>query len=601
EKILYVTCRDCVDLSRECSQRQHPVWKTTNGGQSWSTASPDLRCLKVGSFPALLIDRRNHYTLYVGTRGAKDQLGGVYKSIDGGSSWEQMPSRLVLPDGRPYHWYQLDKLSALAQAVDGTLFGVTGGGWRYPDGDSSDGVQVWEPAAHGTGNVQAKAVAIDPFHLDTIYMGIADFGPYKSINGGQTFSRILGNGWPVTVENYVWNGPFFSNYKYCSSGQMVASGVMDWAVSSKTKGLVYAALSRGPGDGAHGGINKSTDGGAHWEPVGYPNPFDLNSDCIPYGFDVVELDPKNDDIVFAGQYDRDAGTGKLYRSTNGGGSWQVVYSGSRIVEVVVSSLNSKRVILATENGVYRSTSGGSSGSWGNNLSPSGGIKSLAVSPREVGVYVVGTASSGYYYTDNGGQGWSNHQHQDLFEQRLCQGCSQYLDPAVASAVNPNVANHKTISAVVFDPVRPNTFYIGSLPATRRAGFGVAKIEVTSSGHKWERLSLAGMSHRNVWTLAIDKDGESLYSGSGDGVFKFRFGNSGPSPTPTPTIVPTQFLTPAYSRGDVNRDGVTDRLDSSAVLALFSSSPPYPTDFFEPDENNFINALDFSWVVASWSE
>jgi hypothetical protein len=84
--------------------------------------------------------------------------------------------------------------------------------------------------------------------------------------------------------------------------------------------VVYSVFGSGSGNSRQGGVNKSTDGGATWRPVGFQleGGFELNPEtCLPYGFRHLALDPTDDDVVFAAQEIPTAGAGKLYRTTNG--------------------------------------------------------------------------------------------------------------------------------------------------------------------------------------------------------------------------------------------------------------------------------------------
>ena len=520
EDILYVTCR-------YCQAGEPPVWRTTDGGQNWEAASTGL---DFDSFPRISIDRSDPNTLYVTTHGAPADEGGVYKSTDGGSSWQLMPARLVLPDGRPYHWYQFEGKFTLGQTIDGRLFAGDTAGWRYPDGDPNDGMEVWEPATLGVGNVQVNTIEIDPLDPSVLYQGVNDFGPYKSVDRGLRFHRILGTGWPVTVDNYVWYGPYYSSYRRCwlpcsstceEEGGIASGGTTDFAVSRQDSNVVYSAFGSGSGKSEHGGVNKSTDGGETWQPVGFQleEGFDLNPEtCVPYGFRYLAIDPADDDVLFAVQENPSTEKGKLYRTTDGGATWTKVYEASGyIAGIEVSAVDPDLVVFATRADVYQSEQGGEADSW-QVITPPGasGFRTVRLSPHGTQVYVVGTNDQGLYYTGDGGTSWSNNRLEGLFEQRLYQGSDQYLPDEIATASNPSAYVLNNISAIVFDPVITDTFYVAGTQYTR-ASFGVARI--TNTGQNWQRLPLEGLSHRNVFDLAVDASGLYLYAGTFDGTFR----------------------------------------------------------------------------------
>ena len=68
------------------------VWKTTNGGASWSTNTDSLSNLAVNS---MAIDPTNPNVLYAGTGegfGIADALegDGIFKTQDGGTTWQPL-------------------------------------------------------------------------------------------------------------------------------------------------------------------------------------------------------------------------------------------------------------------------------------------------------------------------------------------------------------------------------------------------------------------------------------------------------------------------------------------------------------------------------
>ena len=522
---LYVTCR-------WCQTGKAPVWKTTDGGQNWEAASAGLDSNEIGGFPRLLIDRFDPNTLYVTTDKAPKDKGGVHKSTDGGNSWRRMPARLILPDGRPYHWYQFEGKFTIGQAIDGRLFSGDGGGWRYPDGDPTDGLEEWEPATLGIGNIQVNTIEVDPFDPSILYQGISDFGPYKSVDRGSSFHRILGNGWPVTVDNFVWDGPYYRNHRKCwlacslncqEQGRLVSGGTTDFAISRQSPNTLYSAFGSSSNQSKHGGVNKSTDGGKTWQPVGFQleQGFELNPEtCVPFGFRHLAIDPTNDDILFAAMEIPSTRTGKLYKTSDGGATWTKVYSTSGYIkELEVSAADPNLVVFTTQSDVFQSTRGGKPDSWRVITPPeAAGIRTIRLSPHQAQVYVVGANDQGLYYTADGGVNWSNPRLDDLFEGKLYQGSNQYLPVEIAAASNPHAYVLRNVSAIVFDPIVIDEFYIAGTQYNR-ASFGVALI--THTGQNWQRLPLQGLTHRNVSELAIDSAGEFLYAGTFNGTFRFK--------------------------------------------------------------------------------
>ena len=92
---------------------------------------------------------------------------------------------------------------------------------------------------------------------------------------------------------------------------------------------------------------------------------------------------------------------------------------------------------------------------------------------------------------------------------------QPLDAEVATAHAPGLKVRRDVSVILFAPLSKDTFYVAGHQRPR-ASVGVARI--TQAGAHWERLSLDGLSHRNVFALAIDASEQYLYAGTHDGTF-----------------------------------------------------------------------------------
>jgi len=85
------------------------VYKTTDGGESWTKANQNIELPDVW---ALVIDPSDSNTLYTGTNQHYTQpsgplhLGGVYKSVDGGKNWQA-----VLADDYPLSALRIGSLA----------------------------------------------------------------------------------------------------------------------------------------------------------------------------------------------------------------------------------------------------------------------------------------------------------------------------------------------------------------------------------------------------------------------------------------------------------------------------------------------------------
>lgn len=214
------------------------VWKTTNGGTSWSTTTDFLANLAVD---CMAIDPRDPNVLYAGTGepGPYDGIrgDGIFKTTNGGTTWTQLSSTANNPD-----FYEVTRLAAnprlrgvlLATTTSGIFRSVNGGAnwsrvktgtWNtvvFSPNDSNkciasaetiyystDGGLTWTPS--GTAGAWKVELAYAPSNPNIVYASTGVDGVlYRSTNGGQSFVRtgashtVGSQGW---YDNTLWVDP----------------------------------------------------------------------------------------------------------------------------------------------------------------------------------------------------------------------------------------------------------------------------------------------------------------------------------------------------------------------------------------------------------
>jgi hypothetical protein len=252
------------------------VFRSGDGGYSWAgkgdVPGRDVRGVVVD--PAGVV--------YAAVNG-----GGVFKSVDDGGTWTAMNSGLT----RTTFGGVLVNAIGLAPSAPSTLYVECNDGTFV----SRDGATSWQRVRNPSGST--GKILVDPVDPQTIYSipATAGFGgALKSTDGGVT-SRPLG---PVP-RLLPTQGP---------SGEGRALDVINsMAIDPADRRTLYA--------GYIGGVSRSRDGGATWQPFtdGLPN-------NVSY---TVATDPGAPGTVYAagGAYLTDVG---LYRSTDGTGRWESV-------------------------------------------------------------------------------------------------------------------------------------------------------------------------------------------------------------------------------------------------------------------------------------
>ncbi|MBL8204070.1 MAG: hypothetical protein JNM09_07560 [Blastocatellia bacterium] len=170
--------------------------------------------------------------------------------------------------------------------------------------------------------------------------------------------------------------------------------------------VMYAA-------GVAGGVWKTTNGGARWEPL---------TDLIAnIAVSCLAFDPNNPDVIYAGTgegfFNNDAVRGAgIFRTTDGGVNWtRLETTGTSdfyyVNDIVVSKSNSQRLYAGTHTGVWRSLDGGAT--WGKVLNYTDGCLDLVIRTDQTTDYIFaacGTFRGAEIFrnTDAGGAGtWTS--------------------------------------------------------------------------------------------------------------------------------------------------------------------------------------------------
>ncbi len=297
------------------------VFRSTSGGDpgSWEYMgnTPDgIGSLALDGASAPTILYAGHYNQ------------GVSSSADGGSTWELRNNGIetaVRPMDIDLDPQDVDKMFAAAEC---------GGGWM-----TTDGGQTWTEPSGVAGCM--GAFAINPGDPDIVYGGGFDCSRgavLRSDNGGLDFE-------PVYTATFIITD--------CSGGD---EGILDLAIAPSMTSTVYAAGRDQPNwAGQQAVVVRSLDDGASWTVV-----FTLPEWSH---IETVAINPTDDGIVYAGgeTCGEQGCSGFLYRSIDGGDTWQPALVVSNTVSSIVVDYQKPNVLYAATRGpydVYKSTDGG---------------------------------------------------------------------------------------------------------------------------------------------------------------------------------------------------------------------------------------------------
>ncbi len=193
---------------------------------------------------------------------------------------------------------------------------------------SNDAGQSWTTVS-GSLLARPNRIAIPPMNPSSIYVGLTENGSQYPlwVSTGGAFNPVSGLAPRATTVSDIVFHPTDANTFYVSG----------WSNSTGT---------------TNRGLWKTTNGGTNWTTK--RNNIDLGA---------VALDPSNAQTVFCGT---NSGTFTIYKSLDGGGSWTTISfpsDVSRVLDILVYTPQPQNVLVATSNGIWKSTTGGGIGSW----------------------------------------------------------------------------------------------------------------------------------------------------------------------------------------------------------------------------------------------
>lgn len=225
------------------------MYKSVNGGKTWQHIGLD----KTGHIGAVEIDPTNHNIVWVAAIGnafKPNPERGVYKTTDGGKSWEKVLfisdkvgiADIELLPGNPNVIY------AAAWKVDRKPWSIISGGNSEEGGiyKSVDGGKNWEKLSKGLpkGLIGKIDLAVTPANSSILYAIIEapdkEGGLYKSEDQGESFVQ-------VSDDQRLVNRPFY----YCNVN-----------ADPQNADILYSLANP---------MLKSTDGGKSWSRINPPH------------------------------------------------------------------------------------------------------------------------------------------------------------------------------------------------------------------------------------------------------------------------------------------------------------------------------------------
>lgn len=373
------------------------VWKSVNGGTSWTPVFDNVDAYtSVGS---LAVAPSNPNVVWVGTgesvNPTADWGDGIYKSIDAGRTWKHMGLRDSRHIGRVVvHPTNPDVVYLAAQ---GRMWGSNDERGIFK---SIDGGVTWRKVLYIDTNTGASDVQMDPSNSQILYASTyqrqrKDYGGilagpgsaiYKSTDAGEHWTKLT-NGLPKVDMGRIGLEISAADPKVIFADIEVGGyAVPASAGGTGGGGADCPPLGTGRGGGGQparqqfdqgeGGVYRSIDGGETWEHVN-------SGGDTPVGqFNQIRTDPKDRNRVYR------LGTG-FYISDDMGKTYRTVVAGIHYEHhaMWVDPDDPNHFLLGTDGGLVITWDRGITFDWKNDI-PTGQIEEASISTDARDPFVV---------------------------------------------------------------------------------------------------------------------------------------------------------------------------------------------------------------------
>lgn len=345
------------------------VWKSEDGATTWRPVFDKQEAQSIG---ALAIAPSDHNVVWAGTGEAfvrsNISIGnGVYKSTDAGKTWSHMG---------------LDKSGRIGRvAIDSTdpniVFVASMGHCYGPQKErgvyrTTDGGKTWEHVLFVDENTGCFEIAMDPNNPRILFAGMwplvihtwgresggPNGGIWRSMDGGDTWTHLTGNGLP---------GP--------------PIGKVGLAVAQSNSKVVYALMETGHPN--RGVLWRSSDGGDSWKLVSYNR---ILNERSHYASRVMVNPADENEVYFAAN--------SQSRSFDGGYTSETVRWSGDCHDMWADPKNPDRMMISNDGGVIITLNRGKT--WQNVNLPIAQMYHVAVD-NQIPYYVYGGRQDGSAY------------------------------------------------------------------------------------------------------------------------------------------------------------------------------------------------------------
>lgn len=436
------------------------LWKSINGGVTWETKTDHLPSIGISG---IAIDPNNSSIVYISTGdsdGAKTYSSGVYKSTDGGDTWMTTGLTYSIPENIQ------GKNLISHPTISGTLFFTSSLGiYRTINGGAS-----WTQIISGA----FDDIEFKPGDPTVIYATQND-AFYRSVNSGDSFSKVSVN----------------------------ASGRIVIGVTPANSSVVYLACG-------NEGIYRSNNSGVTFTLMG-PHPFAKGLKWYMWAFAVS---PVNPDLIHIGEM-------ISWKSLDGGASWDKKTTdwlwgnsvGYTHCDFHLMKYFDNTLWVGTDGGVAKSTDDGENWTIYFNGLETTQIYNIGVCRSDASLVMFGSQDNGVYYHDGSDWwGWLGADGMDVIYD--------YSKPSTRYATIQNgelyCSSHSIAQAgeggwvtpIAIHPTNPDILYIANKDVRKS----------TNGMRSWTTIGDIGSGFKNALAVA-DADPQTLYVSEGRKIWR----------------------------------------------------------------------------------
>lgn len=328
-----------------CGTANGGLWKSTNFCQSWISVFDDQNTSSIG---AVAIDPINPEIIYCGTGEANSLRSyypgtGIYKSTDGGGSWNFSGLDSSFTIGNiSINPFNVNEVYAAA------------GGWTRRKNSqrgvykSSNAGLEWNRSLYISDSVAAIDVCVDPNNGSRVFAAMwerqrrEDYIKYGGIYSGMYLSTNSGADWMQVGGGFPVND--------------VNLGRISFDISKSNSQIIYALTAASNGNTR--GLYKSSNGGSNWILI---NASAAPSSNYAWFNRICKIDPANENKLFCGGLN-------MSLSSNGGTTFSsIAESHVDHHAVAFAPSNSNYIAIGNDGGVDYSTNGGLTWQYSNSL------------------------------------------------------------------------------------------------------------------------------------------------------------------------------------------------------------------------------------------